>query len=161
MAFHIRRAVAGDLDTLRALRIAALTDAPGAFASTLERERTRTQAEWQRWLSPNGTFIAFESDRPIGLAGGILDQHDRSVVHVVAMWVHPALRGSGVADALVDAVVAWASGEGVREVRLRIAKGNDRAQRCYERNGFRVTGREDVREADGFVEVEMQRPISR
>jgi len=38
----VRRARSGDEAVLRALRIEALTDAPAAFDSTLERELRRT-----------------------------------------------------------------------------------------------------------------------
>ena len=50
----IRRAVAGDEAVLRALRIEALTVAPQAFDSTLERELARTPAEWARCFAPVG-----------------------------------------------------------------------------------------------------------
>jgi GNAT superfamily N-acetyltransferase len=152
---RVRRAIPGDEPALRALRLQALSDTPDAFGSTYERECARTAADWQRWISTGATFIADGPDGAGGLAAGLHDEHDRSVVHLMSMWVHPALRGSGAADALVAAVLAWAAEEGAREVRLHVVAGNDRAERSYERNGFRRSGRELVRERDGRVEVEM------
>jgi GNAT superfamily N-acetyltransferase len=165
MQIRVRRAVSGDELTLRALRLEALSESPAAFGSTYEREVARTPSDWQRWLSPGATFILDDDDRPVGPAGpgglvaGVHDQHDRTVVHLMAMWVHPALRATRAADALVASVLAWAVEQGAREVRLQVVKGNDRAERCYQRNGFRRTGRETVREERGIIEIEMARAV--
>jgi len=75
----------------------------------------------------------------------------------MAMWVHPKIRGSGGADELVSAVVAWAQAEGGKVVRLKVINGNDRARHFYERVGFFSTGHETVRERDGLIEIEMER----
>jgi ribosomal protein S18 acetylase RimI-like enzyme len=159
VAFTVRRAALGDEPTLRGLRLQALSDTPEAFGSTYERELARTAADWQRWLSPGVTFIVDSSGEPKGLVAGAHDQHDRSVVHLMAMWVHPTLRRSGAADALVTSVLSWAASEGAQEVRLHVADGNVRAQRCYGRHGFRLTGREVAGTRDGLVEIEMQRSV--
>lgn len=159
MNTRVRRAVAGDETTLRTLRLQALSDAPAAFSSTYEREDARTLADWRRWLSPGATFIVDESDEPRGLVAGVHDHRDREIVHLMAMWVHPASRRSGAADALIAAVAAWAAQEGALEIRLHIVKGNERARRCYERNGFRATGCEVQRDGSRVVEVEMTRLV--
>jgi len=99
MSVAVRRAIPGDEPVLRALRLEAMTDAPDAFGSTYERELARTVADWQRWLSPNATFVLDGSDGPRGIAAGVHDADDSSVVHLMAMWVHPTLRGTGAADA--------------------------------------------------------------
>ena len=78
--------------------------------------------------------------------------------HLMAMWVHPDARGSGGADALVDEVAAWAREEGADVIQLLVIDSNRRAQRFYERNGFRSTGRTHVRERDGAIELHMERP---
>jgi ribosomal protein S18 acetylase RimI-like enzyme len=159
MSVAVRRAIPGDEPVLRALRLEAMTDAPDAFGSTYERELARAVADWQRWLSPNATFVLDGSDGPRGIVAGVHDADDASVVHLMAMWVHPTLRGTGAADALVSSVLAWAATEKATVVRLKVEKRNDRARRCYERNGFRPTGSRAVRERDGLGEVEMQRPV--
>jgi hypothetical protein len=35
------------------------------------------------------------------MVAGLRDESDPAVVHLMAMWVHPAIRGSGGADELV------------------------------------------------------------
>ena len=155
MHFRVRRAVIGDESVLRALRVQALTDSPQAFSSTLERELARTTEDWQRWMSPGVTFILEVGGEPRGLVAGGLEKSDALVVDLMAMWVHPDLRGTGAADALVSSVKNWASEVGAKQVRLQVVENNDRAKRCYERAGFRVTGRQGVVAKTGDIEIEM------
>jgi GNAT superfamily N-acetyltransferase len=155
----VRRAVLGDEPILREVRLQALSDAPDAFGSTYERELTRTTADWQRWMSPGVTFILYDPVGARGIVAGMRDETDPAVVHLMAMWVHPKIRGSGGGDQLVTAVIAWARSEGAKLVRRRVIQGNDRARRFYERMGFCITGQEEVREHDGLIEVQMERLV--
>jgi GNAT superfamily N-acetyltransferase len=155
MQFHVRRAVIGDEPVLRALRVQALTDSPSAFGSTLERELARTTEDWRRWMAPGVTFILEASGEPRGLVAGSHDKNDISMVDLMAMWVHPDLRGTGAADALVSSVKTWATEVGATQVRLNVVENNSRARRCYERAGFRATGRQGVVVKSGDIEIEM------
>jgi GNAT superfamily N-acetyltransferase len=157
----VRRAVIGDEPILRELRLQALSDAPDAFGSTYQRELARTTADWQRWLSPGVTFILEEPHGASGIVAGGRDASDPAIVHLMAMWVHPTRRGTDAGDRLVDAVLSWALTEGARVVRLNCIRSNARARRFYERNGFRPTGQEAVRERDGETEVQMERAVER
>jgi GNAT superfamily N-acetyltransferase len=153
----VRRAALGDEAILRELRLEALCEAPDAFGSTYEKEVARTTADWRRWMSPGVTFILYEPAGARGMVAGVRDETDPAVVHLMAMWVHPQIRGSGGANELVAAVVAWAESVGAKLVLLRVIQGNDRARHFYERMGFCPTGREEVRERDGRIEVHMER----
>src|SRR6476659_1485201 len=108
MTLSVRRAAAGDEPVVRALRLAALADAPEAFGSTLERELARTAEDWRRWMSPGATFILEIAGQPRGLVAARRDDDLPGIVHLMAMWVHPDGRGAGGADALVNEVAAWA-----------------------------------------------------
>jgi ribosomal protein S18 acetylase RimI-like enzyme len=44
-------------------------------------------------------------------------------------------------------------------MRLDVIGTNAPARRLYERHGFRLTGRETVRQRDGQIELQMERPI--
>jgi ribosomal protein S18 acetylase RimI-like enzyme len=156
---RVRRAILGDEPILRELRLQALADSPSAFGSTYERELARTTADWQRWMSPGVTFIAETPAGARGLVAGMHDATDQEVVHLMAMWVSPAIRGSGAGDDLVAGVVAWAASEGARLVRLDVMEANDHAQRCYERNGFRRCGHAVAREGDGRIQIRMERLV--
>lgn len=154
--FHVRRATPGDESIVRALRLEAMTRAPEAFGSTYERELARTPDDWQRWLSTGATFILIDAERPGGIVAGLHDPADRSIVHLMSMWVDPECRGGGTADSLVASVLSWARAEGARAVRLAVIDTNVRARRCYERNGFRATGTQLIRERDGATELQME-----
>jgi ribosomal protein S18 acetylase RimI-like enzyme len=152
----VRRARPGDEDVVRGLRVAALTDAPEAFGSTLARELARTPEDWRRWLAPGATFLCTDDTHgDAGLVAGQLDDAG-GVVDLLALWVDPAVRGRGAGDALVVAVVAWAQDAG-RAVRLHVVEGNVHALALYARNGFRPTGGVRHR-ANGTREVELLRP---
>lgn len=133
-----------------------MSDSPDAFGSTYERELARTTRDWQRWLSPGVTFLLEHDGRSVGLVAGQRDPIDACVVHLMAMWVHPTVRGSGGADSLVTALVKWAEARGATIVCLDVIKSNARATRFYERHRFRPSGAETARENDGRVEVRMQ-----
>ncbi|GLZ49085.1 hypothetical protein Acsp06_52700 [Actinomycetospora sp. NBRC 106375] len=138
MIHPVRRLTADDWRAARATRLRALADAPGAFASTLAREEAFDEATWRTRITDNAWFAA--GDPAVGLACGIPEPGDADGRHLVGMWVEPARRGEGVADLLVDAVVAWARADGGRRLALWVVDGNVRARRCYERLGFTLTG---------------------
>jgi GNAT superfamily N-acetyltransferase len=155
----VRQAELGDVPLLRELRLQALSEAPVAFGSTYEKELARSTADWQRWISPGVTFILHEPEEARGMVAGVRDETDPAVVHLMAMWVHPKIRGSGGAGELVAAVIRWAKSEGARCVRLYVIQGNDRARCFYERNGFNNTGQEAIRQRDGRIEIQMERSV--
>ncbi len=138
----VRRIRVGEWEALRRVRLAALADAPYAFARTHEEESLFPDAEWQQradgWAAgPEGaTFFAELDDAVVGLVGGHRRNGD-DVVELVSMWASPVARGAGVGSALVEAVMRWAEGD---TVELWVTRGNDPAIRLYERCGFEITG---------------------
>ena len=143
----------GDEAMLRELRLAALTDSPSAFGSTLQREQARTLDDWRRWFAPGVTFFwADEAGVGGGLIAAVADG-DSNQVDLVSMWVRPDQRGKGVGDALVASVVAWANERGFA-LRLHVVDGNLPAATLYARHGFRTTGEVKLR-PDGVREWEM------
>jgi ribosomal protein S18 acetylase RimI-like enzyme len=166
---RIRRVAAGEADTLRAVRLRALADAPLAFGSNLAREAAYPPERWVAWAreSADGrrqaTFLAVdaEGDAAVGLAFTVLDAEDDALAHLFSMWVAPEARRSGAGGALVDAVVRWATAAGAERVRTAVTVGNDGAARLYERGGFRDIGvREPLGHSDAEVIV-LERPLGR
>ena len=155
MKFKVRRAANGDEALLRELRIAALTDSPRAFSSTLERELARTPEDWRKWFAPGVTFILEVDGEARGLVAGMRDAKDAALVNLMSMWVHPRMRGTGAAAALVASIQDWSRAAGATIVRLDVVENNLRARRCYERTGFRATGEQGVVEKSRDVELEM------
>jgi len=136
MTVSVRQLLPDDWRTLRDIRLAALLDAPYAFASSYELTLKRSEQEWRTWPARGVVFGAFVSGEPVGMVGATPVVSDPETVHLIAMWVAPGVRGTGVADNLIDSVVEWAEGRGSRSVSLEVATGNDRAAAVYLRNGF-------------------------
>jgi RimJ/RimL family protein N-acetyltransferase len=160
--FTIRPAHAGDLTLLYELRVAALTDTPKAFSSTLEREHKRTRENWLSWVTPPSVTYILESaeGEACGLVAGAPDKEDPAIVMLMSMWVHPSQRGTGAARQLIALIQKWATDLRAREVKLFVEEGNDRARLCYERCGFRLTGHSSIGETWGEAENEMVWPVA-
>jgi GNAT superfamily N-acetyltransferase len=162
---EIRALTVEDWREYRAVRLAALAEAPYAFGSTLEREEAFDDDRWRERLAnpANLTLFATLEGEPIGLAGGLAPDgvHDNSVAHpaaawLVQMWVDPIQRSRGIGAALVARVIEWARALAYPELRLWVTEGNAPAERLYARLGFADTGeRQPVRDDDPSVETGM------
>jgi GNAT superfamily N-acetyltransferase len=138
----VRRRAPAEWSVVREGRLAALLDAPGAFASSYERERSDAEDGWRDRIARHACLVAEAHGRQVGLAvvkpsyDGIPHRRD-----LISMWVHPAHRGRGVAARLVGAAVDRAAADGAREVALWVVDGNAVAAAVYRRAGFVPTGR--------------------
>ena len=157
----VRRVVPGDEPIVRSLRIAALTDAPTAFNSTLEHELAQDTEGWRRWITDGATFVFERPDGPHGIAAGFAHDMERNAIYLMSMWVRPESRGTGIAEALAASVISWGEEQGATVVVLHVGEHNDRARGFYERLGFRATGDGFVSERTGIKEVEMRYAIDR
>ncbi|HZP27401.1 MAG TPA: GNAT family N-acetyltransferase [Acidimicrobiia bacterium] len=160
----IRRLGPSDRERLKDARLRSLRDAPDAFGSTYAREVAFPDDVWDRRLADgdNAQFAWEAADgRVLGIATFVAERDDRRVGYLVGMWVDSTVRGTGAADRLVDAVCEAARGSGATVLRLHVAGGNLRAERVYERHGFRRTGRSLVRARDGVREHEMELVLDR
>ena len=137
MRIDLQRLEEDDWRLWRAVRLAALAEAPDAFGSTLAEWSgpNDLEARWRaRLASVPFTVVAGLDDSPAGVVAALRDD---DVVELVSLWVAPAARGRGVGDALVAAVLAWADG---REVQLDVRAGNAPAITLYARAGFTDAG---------------------
>jgi len=159
-----RQAQAADWETLRQLRLAALADAPDAFASTLEAEVAYPDEVWRQRAEEGPTsanFIARERGGDVGLAAVFAEPDASGRMHLVSMWVDPGYRRQGVARALVGRVVRWAAARRAREVVLWVADHNTAARRLYERIGFQPTGaRQPLPSNPALTESQLHLPLS-
>jgi GNAT superfamily N-acetyltransferase len=141
---EIRQLTGDDWAILRDVRLAALSDAPYAFASTVEREATFDEWQWRAQVGRATWFVALDlsstaAAHPVGLVGGFAEE-DSADLHLIGMWVRAEVRGKGVARRLVDGFLRWAKGQHPAGVVLWVADGNDRARAFYRRYGFGPTG---------------------
>ncbi len=156
-AGRVRPLVADDWERARDARLAALVEAPYAFASTLKRELAFTDDVWRSRAGSGRTFAAFDGPVIVGLATGLPpadepggspqgdgQQPAGASWSLVGMWVAPAWRGRGVADSLVNAVCEQARQAGAATVTLWVTEVNGRARAFYRRLGFAPGGRRQL-----------------
>jgi ribosomal protein S18 acetylase RimI-like enzyme len=160
-----------DWQDYRDIRLAALKDAPSAFASTWQEEAALTSSQWMERAqrSEDGDtrtiVIAVDDDgRWVGLAGGYRPGDRGADAELISMWVAPDCRGRKISPQLVRAVLAWTDSHRAETVGLWVNETNHPAISLYEKEGFRRTGEVDklpsdpsqqeihmVRRADGGI----------
>jgi ribosomal protein S18 acetylase RimI-like enzyme len=67
------------------------------------------------------------------------------------MWVAPEVRREGMGRRLIEAVVEWARGREMRDVKLMVTSVNHGAIAFYEQLGFRMTGKMEVYPNDASI----------
>jgi ribosomal protein S18 acetylase RimI-like enzyme len=109
--------------------------APG-WRAVLHRHFART------WNAPGACWrLAWDKTDPVGLI--VLEAHTDSPLfryrhwaELVALYVAPPYRGSGLADRLIAEGLAWATDHGFERVQLYVTASNQAAHACYRRCGF-------------------------
>jgi GNAT superfamily N-acetyltransferase len=154
----IRRIGDDEWEAWRALRLAALADAPWAFSSTVAGESALTDEEWRertRLLAggdARAMFVADEAGALVACGGAFPD--GAGSVAVTSMWTAPSHRGRGLARRLLTAIEEWARARGAR----RLVLDGNAAESVYARAGFGRTGNaEPMRRDAGLLMVEMER----
>jgi ribosomal protein S18 acetylase RimI-like enzyme len=124
----------------RELRLEALREAPDAFGSTLAQWLDAPESRWiQRLESVPFNLIARLFGEPAGIVSCI-EPRDGGVAELISLWVAPFARGRGVADTLIQAVIAWAAEQNASGVMLAVRANNTRAIELYRRNAFADAG---------------------
>jgi ribosomal protein S18 acetylase RimI-like enzyme len=126
----------------RALRRAALAEAPAAFGSTLaEWSGPRdTEDRWRTRLSgvPLNLVLTLDGE-PAGMVSATAPSD--GAVDLISFWVAPSARGRGVAEAAITRVATWARERHGADVMLSVRADNNRAIAVYRRHGFVDVGR--------------------
>lgn len=137
----IRQLGPDDAETFRALHLEALRTHPAAFAMAYEEDCELPLSAFAARLEQLAVFGGFVAGELEGIA--TLQRQPllkrRHVAMIWGMYVRDAFRGSGLAGAILRAVLARAEGE-VDQVELYVAAGNDRASRFYRGLGFEPYG---------------------
>jgi len=171
--FAVRRIRPDEGPRLRAIRLAALADAPGDATTTLARAEARSAEHWDEAALANAsgglqaTFFAEPADgagavddgaEPIGLIGAYANES--GIVNLVGLWSAPGYRDVGVAPALLDAVASWARTIGADRLRMWVVERNDFAKAFYLDQGFEPTGASIPYELDPRLkQVAMVKPL--
>jgi ribosomal protein S18 acetylase RimI-like enzyme len=131
------RALGGDdWQTYQQIRLAALQDAPDAFASSYDDEKGYDEAFWRLRVERSTRLVASSDDESVGIVS-VGQASEPDVAELFGMWVAPALRGQGVAWQLTQAAAQHARDEGQRALKLWVSTDNGRAVAFFSSAGFR------------------------
>ena len=154
----IRHIQAGEVEAFRRIRLEALRTEPASFASRYEDWAALSLDEWRNRLS-EPVFIAFQDGEPVGIMG-LIRQRSSKMAHratIIMVYIGRSLRGTGLAERLLDVVVDHARQIGIRQLELFVSAENAAAIRFYQRQGFSEVGRipagvlEEGREIDDVI----------
>lgn len=121
---HIHTVQRSDWRDYRQIRLAALKDAPSAFASTWQQEASLSELRWIDWAERS----------QVGESSTVVAAVDDA--------------GCWVGLELVRAVVAWAKGHGAATIGLWVTESNRAAISMYGKAGFHPTGEADQLPSD-------------
>ena len=149
---------------LKRTRLAALSDAPHAFSSTLAKEEVLPDEHWAALAGETGrfagnrSFLAARGDAVVAMAGCFPETPVR--FRLVAMWVCPQARGEKVGASLLGAVETWARARGGTELMAAVFNSNRPAITFYRKHGFEpvVPDPPSHAETDRF-EIQLSKPL--
>jgi ribosomal protein S18 acetylase RimI-like enzyme len=138
----VRRLTDVDYEALRDIRLEGLSRHPDAFSAEFEVEEAMSREQWLSRLTTAVTLGGFIDGK---LAGMVVlakpaSKKIRHTGEIYAMYVRVAARGTGLSDALIEAVIDLAVDD-VEQLKLTVNAQNTRAIRLYERHGFRAIGK--------------------
>lgn len=144
----IRRLVQMDAASFRALRLEALLRHPEAFGDSHAEAIARAPADFERLIAqppPAAILGAFDAHESLRGTAGLAVPAQAKQCHKGLVWgvyVVPAARGQGLAQALLAAVVQAARAAGLEQLQLSVTAGNAAAMAVYAAIGFRAYGLE-------------------
>lgn len=143
---ELRRIRKHEAARVRELRLRALRDAPGAFATSFERAQERPLQHWEDFAVKSEmaetqvTLVVVDDARWLAMTSCFLDKQEPHTAWLVQMWVEPESRGRGLGRRLVEAAADWARARGVTRLKTSVSEGNASAEALYEAVGFHPTG---------------------
>lgn len=144
----VRPARETDIPAILAM-LGSLADAhtawdPARFATVPE-----TEPAYRAWLAQaraGGPVLALVAETDAGVAGYLIAESlpgepkywATPCVYVHDIYLDPAARGQGLAEALLTHARSWADQLGVPQVRALVSASNPAGQSFFTRSGFRV-----------------------
>jgi len=133
----VRELIPGDAGAFREVRLEALRLHPQAFGSAYTVEAREAVDDFAARIARGGLFGGFIDGQLQGIAGFSVRTEARLIHkgYLGGMYVREPFRGTGLADAIVEAVLAHARTR-VEHILLSVASPNLSAVRFYRRMGF-------------------------
>ena len=144
ISLKVRRLEASDVADYRELRLESLKVHPEAFGASWESEGEKPISWWVERLQTTTVFGGWVNNSPLVGVAGFAVYHTAKLRHKGELWgmyVRPEARGTGLAAALVQEVVAHARPL-VEQVCLTVVASNVAARRLYNAAGFEEYGLE-------------------
>ncbi len=143
--FIFRRLGVDDAALYRGLRLEGLQSCPTAFSSSWDEENRHALEKFSDRLEKNVTLGGWLNERSslCGIASLFVPDTTklRHKASIVGVYVRPEARGTGLAQALLEQLIAHAS-EQVEALLITVEASNIAALRLYGRLGFEEYGRE-------------------
>lgn len=143
MGIQVRRLTQDDAEIFREIRLEALEKHPETFQSTYESAAELPLDAFKQRLRQYALFGGFSDGALCGFVG-FYPLKNPKISHKGLLWgmyVKEAARGTGLAEAMVEAVVEHAKGK-VEQILLSVIEDNERGRRFYEKMGFEPYGLE-------------------
>jgi ribosomal protein S18 acetylase RimI-like enzyme len=152
---------------VKAVRLRSLATDPSSFVSTYAREAAFAEVEWTDWAAGDAsgeemtTLLAMRSRDPVGLVAAYRDDVQRSLFHVIAMWVAPEARREGIGRRLLSEIEEWIASCGGNCVQLAVADQALAAIRLYDAAGYRPDGeRSESSHTPGVSHVSLRKQLA-
>ncbi|HTO60820.1 MAG TPA: GNAT family N-acetyltransferase [Bradyrhizobium sp.] len=140
---EIRLLTPADAAVFRDIRLDGLRQNPHAFLATFEDENAMPISRFEERTLTSSVFGAYVDGELLGVAG-YRRQDGAKESHKAILWgmyVRPKGRHRRLGEALMQAIVAHASGS-VEQLKLVVTASNEPAFRLYQKLGFSEYGRE-------------------
>lgn len=139
-----RRLTPADAEAFRAIRLEGLQRYPASFGASYDDEHTQALEWFRARIADHAVFGGYVSDGTLAGVAGLLVPPGAKLRHKGMLWgmyVRESARGTGLAQALLDCVLAHARGV-VGEIKLEVAPDNFAAIKLYAAAGFVEYARE-------------------
>ena len=143
MDMLVRRLTEDDAEIFRKIRLEALERHPETFQATYESAAELPLDAYVQRLRQYALFGGFIGDELCGFVG-FYPLRNPKISHKGIMWgmyVTEDARGTGLAEAMTEAVVEYGRDK-VEQILLSVIEENARARRFYEKMGFEAYGLE-------------------
>ena len=152
---------------LRELRLRALETDPSSYQSTYECEAAYSEQQWRDWAAEDSvgdeyaTLIARQGEQSVGMVAAYRDEADKRLFRIVAMWVAPDMRRSGIGRLLLRAIETWIRSCGGTAAQLSVTTAASAARHLYASEGYEPDGgRAESGHTAGLVEVSLTKQLA-
>lgn len=148
--FNLKKLNKDDWQSFKDLRLKALQTDPSAFGASYEKEKDRTQAEWEERLTREDYdyFGHYFENRLVSMTA--LKRNSKENYVINAVYTDPDHRGKGLLKEILEKIIEVAKLKEGLEVSLIVNTKNTPAIALYKKLGFETTETENLTWGDGI-----------